>query len=315
MGIPRLNRFLRNRCSSGSIRTVSLNDLRGQRVVIDSSIYLYKYLAEGCYVENLYTLATKLRSFRISALFVFDGKPPEEKQDEILRRYERKSRCYAQYVDALAEYNALDPGPAKHRMKFELEKLRRQFVRLSPEDISLARDLICSYGFQTFDAVGEADSVCARLVQIGAADACLSEDTDLFPFGCPVVLRHLSLADSTVLRYDLDSILRDLGMSLQQFREVCVASGCDYDSSSGRSINESVRLFGSLLKSGSEQSFLDWLTSSTGYISDPKATNRALSLFGAEDMPLPSLEIKLSSVDVTGLRSLLENNGFLFTDQ
>ena len=314
MGIPRLNRLLRSQGSASSIRLISLNALRGSRLVIDSSIYLYKYLAEGCFVENLYTLSTRLRQFGIAALFVFDGKPPHEKQEEISRRFDRKTQCKAQYQELIKRYNEMGPCPAKHKMKYELEKLKRQFVRLSPEDLQLAKDLVLACGLQIYDAVGEADAVCARLVRAGVVDACLSEDTDLFPLGCPVVLRHLSLSDSTVLRYDLSGILKDLNMSFEEFRDVCVASGCDYNDSSNRSIPETIRWFEVFRKSGHSSSFLDWLTAATKYVSDPEATSRSLELFQLCDASVPDLKVALGKVSPRDLRSILGMNGFLFAD-
>ena len=314
MGIPRLNRLLRNKVSERSIRLTPLNYLRGRRIVVDSSIYLYKYLAEGCFVENLYTLAMKLRSFRIAAVFVFDGKPPEEKQEEIVRRFERKSKCQEQYDVMLSKYEAAHPGPEKHRMKFELEKLKRQFVRLSPADISLAKDLLVSCGHQVADAPGESDAMCARMVQLGIADACLSEDTDMFPFGCPVVLRNLSLADSTVLIYDLSFILRDLGLSFSEFKEVCVTSGCDYNVASSRCIGETMRLMKDYKASGAKCSFLDWLSASAKQATDLQAARRALALFDTSSVGVPETVVRLRDVDGPRLTSVLEENGFLFAD-
>lgn len=314
MGIPRLNRLLRNRVSERSIRLIPLNCLRGMKIVVDSSIYLYKYLAEGCLVENLYTLAMKLRSFRIAAVFVFDGKPPEEKQEEIVRRYERKSKCQEQYDALRRRYESVPPGPDKHKMKFELEKLKRQFVRLSPADISLAKELLVSCGFQVADAPGEADAMCSRMVQLGIADACLSEDTDMFPFGCPLVLRNLSLGDSTVLIYDLNSILCDLGLSFAEFKEVCVTSGCDYNLTSSRSISDIMRLMKDYKSRRIECSFLEWLASSGHIGADLQVTRRALSLFDTSNVKVPEGAVGLQDIDVARLTVVLENNGFLFAD-
>ena len=314
MGIPRLNRLLRNKVSERSIRLTPLNHLRGRRIVVDSSIYLYKYLAEGCLVENLYTLAMKLRSFRIAAVFVFDGKPPEEKQEVIVRRFERKSKCQEQYDALRRQYESAPPGPEKHRMKFELEKLKRQFVRLSAADISLAKDLIVACGHQVADAPGESDAICARMVQLGIVDACLSEDTDMFPFGCPMVLRNLSLADSTVLIYDLNSILHDLGLSFNEFQEVCVTSGCDYNLASSRSIGEAMRLMKDYKACGVESPFLDWLSASAQNVTDLQVTRRALALFDTSDVGVPEITVGLRDVDVPRLTAVLENNGFLFAD-
>jgi flap endonuclease-1 len=256
----------------------------------------------------------KLRSFRIAAVFVFDGKPPEEKQEEIVRRFERKSKCHDQYDALRSKYESSPPGPEKHRMKYELEKLKRQFVRLSPADISLAKDLLVSCGHQVADAPGESDAMCARMVQVGAADACLSEDTDMFPFGCPLVLRNLSLADSTVLIYDLNSILNDLGLSFNEFKEVCVTSGCDYNLTGSRGIGETMRLMKDYKAREVKCSFLDWLSASARHDSDLQMARRALALFDTSNVGVPETVVGLRDVDGPRLTSVLAENGFLFAD-
>ena len=52
MGIPKLNQYLRDNCKKG-IESKSLNSLRGKPIVIDASIYLYRYLSENALIENL----------------------------------------------------------------------------------------------------------------------------------------------------------------------------------------------------------------------------------------------------------------------
>ena len=60
------------------------------------------------------------------------------------------------------------------------------------------------------------------------AHACVSDDTDLFVYGCSRVLRHLNLMDQTMVMYDMCKIIKLLGMSITEFRQVCVVSGTDY---------------------------------------------------------------------------------------
>ena len=59
--------------------------------------------------------------------------------------------------------------------------------------------------------------------------ACLSEDMDLFIYGCPRVLRYLSLLNEIVVIYYLDTILKDLDISFIEFKEICILSGTDYN--------------------------------------------------------------------------------------
>ena len=53
---------------------------------------------------------------------------------------------------------------------------------------------------------------------------------DLFLYGCPRVLRYLSLSNQNVILYHLDKILKDLDLTFKEFKEICVVSGTDYNS-------------------------------------------------------------------------------------
>ena len=51
---------------------------------------------------------------------------------------------------------------------------------------------------------------------------------DMFAYGCDRVLRELSLVTGKVTLYRTQSILIDLRVSMQEFREILVISGTDY---------------------------------------------------------------------------------------
>lgn len=75
--------------------------------------------------------------------------------------------------------------------------------------------------------------------------ACLSEDTDMFVYGCPRVLKYISLLNHTVVLYDMKSILNELEINQNVFREICILSGSDYD----LQINKNNLYFDNLLDS------------------------------------------------------------------
>ena len=54
MGIKNLNRFLLDNCNKKSITKIHLSKLSGKKLVIDVSIYLYKFLSENALIENMY---------------------------------------------------------------------------------------------------------------------------------------------------------------------------------------------------------------------------------------------------------------------
>jgi hypothetical protein len=69
------------------------------------------------------------------------------------------------------------------------------------------KQLITDFNFQYIDAVGEADEMCAMLVHQHVAWACMSDDMDMFVYGCPRVIRSLNIKTHSFMVYDLDRIL------------------------------------------------------------------------------------------------------------
>jgi len=116
-----------------------------------------------------------------------------------------------------------------------MRELKKQFVRLRDCDVGSVKELLVSFGFATIDAEGEADALCAKLSIRKRVDACMSDDTDMFVYGCPVVLRNISLLNHSAMRYDTNAILKTLGLTQQEFKMMCVVSGTDYSHHSASS--------------------------------------------------------------------------------
>ena len=74
----------------------------------------------------------------------------------------------------------------------------------------------------------EADKLCSELVLSNIVYASISEDTDLFVYGCPRTLRYLNLFNEVCILYDLKAILNKLEIDLSTFKKMCILAGCDY---------------------------------------------------------------------------------------
>ena len=107
--------------------------------------------------------------------------------------------------------------------------MKKQFVSITKDQIDKVKELIISYGASYLEATGEADELCAMLVLKNNVWACLSEDTDMFVYGCSRVLRYFSLVNHTCVLYDMEKILLDLSLNQKQFRQLCILSGTDYN--------------------------------------------------------------------------------------
>jgi flap endonuclease-1 len=229
MGIKFLNRYLLSKCSKDAIQKTHLRDFSGKTLVIDTSIYLYKFAAENEILENIYLMITIFKYYNIKPIFVFDGKSPAEKADILLERKLHKKDAEEQYNILSLELDELS-GSEKTSALSKLNSLKKQFVRVRRSDIKKVKELLIYSNVTYYEAIGEADCLCVNLVKSGTAWACLSDDMDMFVYGCPRVFRHMSLLNHTVLFYDTDIIMNELGMTAAEMKEVLILSGTDYNS-------------------------------------------------------------------------------------
>jgi len=224
MGIKHLNKFLKKECNE-SIELLPLKSLSGKIIVVDTSIYLYKFLADGeeSLIENLLMMLNLFRFYKITPLFIFDGETPAEKKALLEKRKEEKKTAERAY------YLLKETMNENVETQKQMIELKKRFVYIKREQIQLVKQFFDAYGVHYVVATGEADEMCASLVLKGTAWACLSEDMDMFVYGVPRILRYLSMVNHNVVLYDLPKILIQLKMNENELREICVLSGTDYD--------------------------------------------------------------------------------------
>ena len=238
MGIKHLNKFLKTECDS-SIKLIPIKELSGKKIAVDISIYMYKYESENKLIENMYLMLSIFRHHNIIPIFIFDGKPPTEKKELLVQRKERKLEAQKEYnilKEQLETSQTLDED-SKQEIVNNMDILKKQFIYINKEKIESVKKLIRSYGASYYDAPNEADELCALLVIKNKVWACLSEDMDMFVYGCSRVLRYLSLLNHTVVLYDTNKILDSLGVTQKELREICVLSGTDYNINTNTNIN------------------------------------------------------------------------------
>lgn len=238
MGIRYLNRFLKDNASD-AIKFISIAELSGKKIAVDISIYMYKYASDNNLLENIYLMLSVFRYYNVIPIFIFDGKPPAEKKELLLKRREDKKEAEEEYnnIKNILHNNSNMDEIEKQELINNMDMLKRKFVHISKKDIENVKNLIRCYGATYYDAPGEADELCALLAVKGKVWACLSEDMDMFVYGCPRVVRYLSLLNHTVVLYDMKDILENLGISQKELREICILSGTDYNSFHGEMRN------------------------------------------------------------------------------
>ena len=326
MGIRYLNRFLRTNCPE-YVRCINLADLSGKKIAVDVSIYMYKYETDDLLIENIYLMISIFLHYNITPIFIFDGKPPDEKKELLKRRREEK-------MDAEKEYNKLKTRfeenddvldeEQKQELVSNMDQLKKQFVYINKDKVRRVKELIASCGVTYYDAPGEADELCALLVIKKKVWACMSEDMDLFVYGCTRVLRYFSLINHTAVLYYMKGILAEINMNQDEFREICVISGTDYNINANGcenkiTIDGFVKLFRKYKSSCQSCGFYSWLMNVEDHNHDIDLLTRINEMF---DLSLKHDNLKnfekIRIVNCQGdrdvMKSILEEDVFIFLD-
>jgi len=316
MGVQYLNRYLQNNCCEG-ISFITLNDIRNKKIAIDISIYMYNYKSRGELIEYIYKMVIEFISRNIVPVFVFDGKPPPEKK--LLLDKRRKDKTEAQTeIDKLNVLidNMPENSIEYHNISIRLESLKKRTTRVTYEDIQNVKKIFRLCGVTYYDANGEADALCAKLVSKNLVWACMSDDMDMFLYGCPRVLRNYSLFNNTLVLYDTRKILSSLNISMCNFREICVVSGTDYNYNEERKANiyKSFTYFKKFISDNTTENFYDWLNKNTNYIDDYCSLCVSYLMFDISGLSIEkykNMPIRNGPINKEELIRFLNNHNFI----
>ena len=260
MGIKNLKVILIQKCSN-AINTRKLDCYRGMTVGIDLSIFLYKYLYNNDdHIEGLTRLLLRLLKNQITPIFVFDGKPPKEKDDTLSQRKEKKEILLLKrdILDSVTDTdkvdydvfktNVLNVIAASNNTSYEMaeeemrdlfeksnedvkrdsEKLTKKIIYVTQYHIDSSKRLFDLCGIKYIHEQCEAESLIAYMCKNNYIDACISEDTDILANGGYLFLRNFSADKNTVDEYCLQGILDGLQLDHDKFIDLCILCGCDY---------------------------------------------------------------------------------------
>ena len=210
------------------------------RVAVDTSLLLYKYRhASSVNNKDLHIVGFINRVIfylqsKMIPIFVFDGKPPEEKTNTLLERKVHKEKVEAQIADLesqLKKAKEQDIKALQENLEKQISTIKNSIVYVTKEHFEDVRTILSLMGIPYFDPSeiglgGEAEHICASLQKNGIVDHVVSDDTDTFVFGATSILR--TSPKGQVNHLFLGSILEGLKMEYKEFVDFCIICGCDY---------------------------------------------------------------------------------------
>jgi len=312
MGIKLLNKLMKKHAFNG-VKIIHLKSLKYKRIVIDISIYLYKYKSQNMLLTNIFKLCSILNHYEIDAIFVFDGCPTQIKMEALSQRSEQKYIAKQKYYDIIDNYSD-DYIKSNKNQLFELKK---SFTRVKKEDIETVKNLLKSYGMKYCEAIHEADHLCGKLANSICKDGCLSDDMDMFVYKSRYVYRNLDIVNATCLQYDLHVILESLGMSFNDFKCMCVLSQNDYNVC-GKNVFYYYKMY-TLYKNKKEyrdnkqKTFIEYIMANEFMNKrDIETYNSVYNMYNVDNVQFDTTTIHHNFIDVNKVYKLLEQDSFVY---
>jgi len=225
---------------------IQLEDISGWSLAVDGYNTLYQFLAiirgmdgghlkdsQGrvtSHISGLFYRNVNLMELGMKLVYVFDGKPPELKTEEIQRRSAQRREAKDQYL------RALQAGDMVQARKYAEAStvLRRDMV-------ADAKALLEAMGIPWVDAPSEGEAQASLMAAEGTVRAVASQDHDSLVFGAPILVRNVTISGKRRLpskgivinvqpeRITLSQVLATTGLSREQLVDFAILLGTDFN--------------------------------------------------------------------------------------
>lgn len=318
MGIKGLTKLLADNAPK-CMKEHKFESYFGRKIAVDASMSIYQFLIVvgrsgtemltneagevTSHLQGMFSRTIRLLEAGIKPAYIFDGKPPDLKKQELAKRFAKREDA----TEDLAE--AMETGD-----KDEIEKYSKRTVKVTKQHNEDCKKLLRLMGVPVVDALSEAEAECAALCKSGKVYAVASEDMDSLTFGAPKFLRHLMDPSSKkipVMEFEVAKILEELNLTMDQFIDLCILSGCDYcDNIRGIGGGTALKL---IRQHGSIENILENINKERYQIPEDWPYQEARKLFKeplvSDESQQP--ELKWAAPDEEGLiKFLVTENGF-----
>jgi len=227
-------------------KEISINDLKGKVLAVDSMNLLYQFLTtirspDGSVLTDnqgrttshligLFSRTTSLMEQGLKMVFVFDGKAPEIKRKTWEKRTQTKKEASLKLKEAEEAGNII-----------EMRKFAARTAILTKDMVDDAKNVIGALGLPIVQAPSEGEAQTAYMVKKGDAYASVSQDYDNLIFSCPLLVRNLSIAGKRKKKdkfgfesvkpelISLKDVLDNLEIDLDRLIVMAILTGTDYN--------------------------------------------------------------------------------------
>ena len=213
MGIKNLNTLIETYSKNGKT-TKHLSEFSGKTLAIDTNVYLYKFLyGKSNHIDGIFFMVNKFKKFNILPIFVFDGKPPNEKKETIQNRKLIKIRMHDRINQLKLKLDDVENDAERIELQDEIYNIEKKIIYVNKVVIDKAKELFDLMGIIYIDADCEAEHYCSKLCNLELVHGVVSEDMDTIACGSSLVIRNFTNKDDYIEAYYIDEILYDFELN------------------------------------------------------------------------------------------------------
>jgi 5''-3'' exonuclease (including N-terminal domain of PolI) len=209
----------------------------------------------------------------------------------------------------------------RKKIMLQMNTVKKQCIRIKKQQIIFAKHLMDSLGVKYIDAIGEADEICAKFCKSNIAYGCLSDDMDMFTYGCSNILRNLNLLKEEVTIYNYESIVFDLQLTPDIFTLLLIISTNDYNNDNDNDFNKSLKWYNKYKQSQHTHiPFKKWLVEN-GHLDDIDSINQTERIYKLDNIidvninNLNESSYLCGNVKYNDLQELMAPYGFIFLNE
>jgi flap endonuclease-1 len=225
-------------------KEIAIEELFDKKIAVDSFNWLYQFLTiirqkDGqplqdsqdritSHLSGLFYRSLKLMEAGIHPVYVFDGPAPAFKKETTRQRTDIRLEAKKEWQEALARKDFA-----------EARKHAQRSAMVTEEIIADSKNLLDAMGIPVIQASSEGEALCSAMVRNNDAYAAATQDYDSLLFGCPRLVRNLSITgkkkrgDSYIIINPEILLLKDflskLDITQDQLITLGILVGTDYN--------------------------------------------------------------------------------------
>jgi 5'-3' exonuclease len=252
MGIKDFFKFLKTRHPE-CFHPTRYADFAYQRLAVDmmNLLYIFRARSEREWMSHVVAFLLSLRRERVHPVCVFDGASHPLKADTVQKRRDERARGRTRVQTlrtALGVYleegaidatlreclqkhpefaSALTGRIQVHALDEYLTRQEQQYaLHFEAQEVDALKSVLRAAGLCTLTAAHDGEALCSHLAARGYVSAVLSNDSDVFFFGCPRLV--CKFTDEGGYRVDRDELLTKMNLTPEQFVDLCLLCGTDF---------------------------------------------------------------------------------------